>query len=259
MFPRKTHVLSVTTMMIGPLRNLRAPSSVANIENLFLMKANQQTAALLKKIYRCLWDAFGPQHWWPGDTPFEIIVGAILTQNTNWTNVEKAIAHLKKAKLLSAQALWDVPEKKLATLIKPAGYYNIKARRLKNFLRFLFERYHGDLKAMGRIPVDVLRKELLEINGIGPETADSILLYVFGKPVFVVDAYTKRLLSRHGVAFEKSVYSDIQKMFMENLENNAGLFNEYHALIVRLGKEFCRTRPLCSQCPFNNLFFSVKR
>ncbi len=203
----------------------------------------------LDKFYKALFSAFGPQHWWPGNSRLEIMVGAILTQNTNWNNVEKAIANLKKEKALSIKALASLPLPKLARLIRPAGYYNIKARRLKNFINFVLKEYNGNLSKMGRTPLALLRKRLLSVNGIGNETADSILLYAFDKPIFVVDAYTKRILYRHGLIKAESVYEDIQHLFMRFLKKDAMLFNEYHALIVRVGKEFCRSKPLCSRCP----------
>ena len=213
-----------------------------------LIKPTQKT---LEKIYRILRKKFGPQHWWPAKTPFEVIVGAILTQNTNWGNVKKAIRNLKKQNVLFPQALKDIPVENLAALIKPAGYFNVKAKRLKNFIRFFFEKYDGDLKKMEQEPLEALRVKLLTVNGIGPETADSILLYALNKPIFVVDAYTKRIFCRNNLIAENSVYHDIQKMFMSRLENYTRLFNEYHALIVRLGKDHCRPRPLCESCPLN--------
>ncbi len=201
-------------------------------------------------IYKKLYSSFGPQHWWPGQTPFEVMVGAILTQNTSWSNVEKAIANLKKKKVLIPEKLCRLPENKLAKLIKPAGYYNIKARRLRNFLNFFMDHYKGNVKKMSKTDTSVLRKELLSVNGIGPETADSILLYALNKPVFVVDAYTKRILLRHGLLPEKSDYGFVQNLFMRELKTDVKLFNEYHALLVKLGKEFCRKgKPKCEVCP----------
>ena len=207
------------------------------------------TEGKLKTFYQKLFAYFGPQHWWPGDTPFEIIVGAILTQNTNWGNVEKAICNLKKAKVLTPQALHKLSIKKLSTLIKPSGFFNIKAKRLKNFMDFLFEEYNGKISNMKKEPLPVLRKKFLSVNGIGPETADSILLYALNKPIFVVDAYTKRVLSRHGILDRNSDYREVQKIFMENLKRDVKLFNEYHALLVRVGKTFCKSKPVCENCP----------
>ncbi|MGD0336426.1 MAG: endonuclease III domain-containing protein [Candidatus Omnitrophota bacterium] len=208
----------------------------------------------LTLIYRKLYAYFGPQHWWPAKTPFEVMVGAILTQSTSWANVERSILNIKKNKLLSADKLYRLPEKRLAVLIKSAGYYNIKARRLKSFLDFIFKEYNASPKRMAKVPVQKLRHKLLTVNGIGPETADSILLYALDKPVFVVDAYTKRILSRHKLADGKLEYGQVQEFFMRNLKKNARLFNEYHALIVKLGKEFClKNNPKCAVCPLNNL------
>lgn len=207
-------------------------------------------STFLKKTYKKLFSAFGHQHWWPGDTPFEVIVGAILTQNTAWTNVEKAIHNLKKAKLLNPKRLHDLSQDELAKHIKPAGYFNIKAKRLKHFLNYLFDNYSGSLNRMFKKRTDALRRELLEVNGIGPETADSILLYAGNHPVFVVDAYTKRVFSRHRIIKPDADYHEIQEIFMKNLPYDVKLFNEYHALIVRIGKDFCRTKkPFCSKCP----------
>jgi endonuclease-3 related protein len=201
-------------------------------------------------IYRRLYSYFGPQRWWPAQSPFEVIVGAILTQNTSWLNVEKAIGSLKERNLLKPCMLYSLPEGKLAKVIKPAGYYNIKAKRLKNFLKFFIERYQGNINRMALASAESLRKELLEVNGIGPETADSVLLYALNKPVFVVDAYTKRILFRHGLIKEDSNYDKIQEFFTRRLKKDTKLFNEYHALLVRLGKEFClKKKPKCSVCP----------
>jgi len=214
------------------------------------MIMNKGLSNTLKKSYNKLLRAFGPQHWWPGDTPFEVIVGAILTQNTAWTNVEKAIHNLKKAKLLTPGKLHDLSQDEIAKYIRPAGYFNIKAKRLKHFLNYLFDNYGGNLKKMFKKRTDALRRELLSVNGIGPETADSMLLYAGNHPVFVVDAYTKRIFSRHQVVKTDADYHNIQELFMKNLPHVVKMFNEYHALIVKAGKDFCRTRkPLCSRCP----------
>jgi endonuclease-3 related protein len=207
----------------------------------------------LKNIYNLLYARFGPQHWWPGDTPFEIIIGAILTQNTNWANVEKAITNLKKAKVLSPEKLLRLGSKKLAELIRPAGYYNIKAVRLKNFLIWLSENYAGKLRNLSKVSTDRLRLELLSIKGTGPETADSILLYALNRPIFVVDAYTARICSRHYLIEEGTDYHRIQDLFESNLPADVKLFNEYHALLVRLGKDFCRPTPRCDGCPLCQL------
>lgn len=207
----------------------------------------------LETIYASLHRSFGPQHWWPGETPLEIAVGAILTQNTNWTNVEKAIQNLKSNKVLSARALHALAPAALAALIRPAGYYHVKTGRLKNFIGFLVAEYRGSVKLMKREALPVIRKKLLTVNGIGQETADSILLYALGLPVFVIDAYTRRILSRHGILNHDLPYETYQHLFHSGIRNNARLFNEYHALLVRLGKDFCRTTARCDGCPLEGL------
>ena len=206
--------------------------------------------AALKDTYNRLYKFYGPQKWWPADTPFEVIIGAILTQNTSWQNVEKAIKNLKsEGALTSPHAFKKISEKRLSHLIRPAGYFNLKARRLKNFINFLAHRYGNSLKRLSRLDTARLRQELLGICGIGPETCDSILLYAFKRPVFVVDAYTKRVFARHRTFGEGADYNEVQKIFMHNLPSGQRLYNEYHALIVRLGKEACKKRPNCKICP----------
>lgn len=205
----------------------------------------------LSQIYKKLYKAFGPQRWWPGDTPFEVAVGAILTQNTNWGNVEKAINNLKREEALSAKAIHKMPVKKLALLIQPSGYFNIKAKRLKAFIRFLMNDYHGSMADMKKEEMHSLRHKLLSVNGIGPETADSILLYALDRPIFVIDAYTKRVLSRHKILGPDESYDKFQGLFHSSLKNDVKLFNEYHALFVRAGKMFCKTKPICEGCPLN--------
>jgi endonuclease III related protein len=206
----------------------------------------------LNAIFLRLYSVFGPQHWWPADSDFEVMVGAILTQNTNWSNVEKALLALKEKKLLTARRLDQLTLKKLAGLIKSAGYYNLKAARLKSFLKFFLNKYAGKINIMGAQELMVLRKQLLEVSGIGPETADSMLLYALNKPIFVVDAYTKRIFSRHGLVKEEAPYSEVQGIFMRNLKPDVKLFNEYHALIVKLGKDYCRKQnPKCEVCPLH--------
>jgi endonuclease-3 related protein len=204
-------------------------------------------------IYGKLHSCFGPQHWWPGETPFEVAVGAVLTQNTNWGNVEKAIGNIRSAGALHASSLDEMPVGKLAGLIRPAGYFNIKAKRLKNFIALLTGTYGGSMKRMAKGELPVLRKQLLGVNGIGPETADSILLYALEKPVFVVDAYTKRVLSRHNIMDHDGTYEAFQEFFHAHLPKDVGLFNEYHALFVRVAKEHCRTKPLCAGCPLKGV------
>ena len=212
-----------------------------------------QPRKTLTYIYKALYKAFGPQHWWPGETAFEIAVGAILTQNTNWGNVEKAINNLKRQKVFNTKTLQNMPDEKLASLIKPAGYYNIKTKRLKNFLNFFTNHYKGSIKKMKSENKDSLREKLLSVNGIGPETADSIMLYALEKPVFVIDAYTKRILARHGIVSERTTYHQMQTLFHKNIPQNIALFNEYHALFVKLGKDFCRAKPKCEGCPLEKL------
>ena len=212
--------------------------------------SDKQLKEKIWDIYQRLYRSFGPQSWWPGETPFEVIIGAILTQNTNWQNVAKAIGNLKKAKVLTPRKLHSLPIDRLARLIRPSGYFNIKAKRLKSFLDFLFKNYQGKLDKMFSQPLDELRQEILAVKGIGPETADSILLYAGEFPIFVVDTYTKRIFSRKKLFAEDTDYYQAQKIFMENLKKDVQLYNEYHALIVRLGKDFCKkTKPKCGICP----------
>lgn len=203
----------------------------------------------LKEIYKKLYERFGPQGWWPGKTPFEVAVGAILTQNTAWSNVARAIKNLKKARCLTPNHLWGIDKSRLSELIRPSGYFNIKTERLKAFLSLLHKKYKGSMKRMAKEDPLILRERLLGVKGIGPETADSILLYAFGHPVFVVDAYTRRILYRHKILPERSGYREIQDFFHKNLPKDAELFNEYHALIVKVGKEYCRRQPICNGCP----------
>lgn len=211
-------------------------------------------------VYRALFKTYGPQHWWPGDTPFEVMIGAVLTQNTAWGNVEKAIANLKRRGLVTPARLYGVPPARLAFLIRPSGYFNIKAKRLKALLSFIMNDYHGSLKKIFAEEPAELRKKLLAVNGIGPETADSILLYAAEMPFFVVDAYTKRIFGRHGLISDDAGYHEVQGLFMGALPADLTLYNEYHALIVRLGKERCRkARPRCAGCPLEGLKRRVRR
>ncbi len=207
----------------------------------------------LMDIYERLYRHYGPQGWWPGQTPFETIVGAILTQNTNWNNVEKALRNLSAQAALSPEKLQAMSAENIAQLIRPAGYFNLKAQRLKCFLDWLFKKHGGSIETLGTLPVSTLREQLLAIKGIGPETADSICLYAFGKPVFVVDAYTARIFGRHGFLEPGCGYQEIQDLFHASLEKDPRLFNEYHALIVRLGKDHCKRKPVCNGCPLEDL------
>ncbi|NJB67130.1 endonuclease-3 related protein [Desulfobaculum xiamenense] len=206
--------------------------------------------ALLGAMYASMLESMGPSHWWPGDTPFEIAVGAILTQNTNWANVEKAIDNLKRADALSALAIRDMPLPELAELIRPSGYFRMKAQRLKDFTAFLDAECGLDIEALMDADPDATRESLLAVRGIGPETADSILLYALGMPTFVVDSYTRRILSRHALIPEDAPYDEMRDFFMDVLEPDASMFNEFHALLVRVAKDWCRKgEPLCDKCP----------
>jgi len=205
-------------------------------------------------IFSILLNYLGPQYWWPGETKLEICVGAILTQNTNWKNVTKAIENLKKNNLLTAKELFKLDISVIAELIRPTGYYNIKSKRLKSFLYFLCEEFSCDIDLMFSLDNDTLRKKLLDINGIGPETADSIMLYAGNYLQFVVDAYSYRILLRHDIIHEDAGYDDIKDIFQKNLPPEIQIYNEYHALIVNIGKNFCKkTMPVCDKCPLKNI------
>lgn len=203
----------------------------------------------LNKYLEVLRDHYGPQKWWPADSPFEVMIGAILTQNTSWKNVEKAIRNLKVYDLLDPRKIHELDQDTLAMAIKPAGTYNLKAARLKGFVAWFLERFDGDLSRMKQSSPDRLREELLEVKGIGPETADAILLYALEMPVFVVDAYTHRLLTRHDLAMEEATYEDLKEYFERRLPRDPKQYNEAHALIVAVGKEFCRPKARCENCP----------
>ena len=208
----------------------------------------------LFSLFWRLYDSFGPQYWWPGQSPFEIAAGAILTQNTSWKNVEKAISSLKSTGSLTPEAIWHMAQEDLAGFLRPAGYYNIKARRLKNFVNVLLEEFNGDMAYMAMEEDSVIRKTLLQINGVGPETADSIMLYALEKPSFVIDAYTFRILERHDIIDSYWDYAGLRDLFMESLPRDVSLFNEYHALFVMAGKTFCKTRqPKCDKCPVTGI------
>jgi len=214
-------------------------------------------AKKLTDIYNSLFKSFGKQHWWPGDSDFEVVIGAILTQNTNWSNVEKAIKNLKAAKVLTPKKFHEIKIGKLAELIKPSGYFNIKARRLKNFIEWLFLEYNGSLTKLFMLNCSTLREQLLSVNGIGRETADSIILYAAEKPSFVVDAYTKRVLVRHGLITEDYDYDEVKAVFEENLPEKVTLYNEFHALIVMVGKYYCKPKMQCEECPLKNVHRNV--
>ena len=214
---------------------------------------NQEIGQKLQKIYHRLLDAYGPQNWWPAEEPFEVMVGAILTQAAAWRNVEKAIDNLKTARALSPRALRQFSLSGIAALIRPCIYYNVKARKLKSLANWLGEYCQDNLSKLFSNTTDQLRQQLLSIWGIGEETADSIILYAANKPVFVIDAYTRRIINRIGLAPDNTSYTAYQSLFMDNLPADATLFNEYHALLVCLGKNVCRNRPFCQQCCLRNM------
>ena len=221
------------------------------------------SAEKIRSFYDALLAAYGPQGWWPADTPFEVAVGAILTQNTNWKNVERAIANLKRDGLLSVEALSRVAPERLAEVIRPAGYYRIKAKRLKNFIHLLGKRFGGSLEALFALRTGDLRETLLGVSGLGPETADSIVLYAAHRPVFVVDAYTARIFFRHGLIEADATYADIQDLVQSSLASaspcvagyaeqgeDVAVYQEYHALVVAAGKRQCKKKaPECRGCP----------
>lgn len=208
---------------------------------------------LLSLIYDTLNGHFGDLHWWPARTAFEVIIGAILTQNTAWRNVERALENLKARSLLDPRSMDEIDSPLLEALIRPSGTYRVKTARIKNFMRFLRNTYGGNLEEMFREELWPLREKMLGIKGIGKETADSILLYAGQKPVFVIDAYTRRILARHGVAAAKSSYDDLQNYFMNNLPAEVPLYNQFHALLVNVGKVYCRTLPRCGECPLQSI------
>lgn len=212
--------------------------------------AAAQAPQILRSYYEAMFSKLGPRRWWPAKTAFEVIVGAILTQNTAWSNVERAIANLRRESLLALRPLERSRASRLAKLIRSSGYFRQKARKLKSFARFLRTEYGGSLNRMFRTPTSVLRERLLAVHGIGPETADSILLYAGNHPVFVVDAYTRRILERHEIIRPRVTYEEIRQLFERHLTPSYQLYNEYHALLVGVGKEWCRTKnPRCSECP----------
>lgn len=213
-------------------------------------KNGAETGRVLRRYYRRLYRHFGPQRWWPARTRFEVILGALLTQNTSWANVEKALNNLRREDLLSPARLSRVRVPRLERLLRPSGYFRQKTRAIRHFLGHLQNHYAGSLRKMLSRPAAELRDELLDLNGIGEETADSMLLYAAGRPVFVIDAYTRRVLSRHGLASERATYGELQEVFHRHLPRRSSLFNEYHALLVSVGKGYChRQKPNCDACP----------
>jgi endonuclease III related protein len=208
----------------------------------------------LMRYYDAMSGALGPMHWWPAETPFEVIVGAILTQSTAWANVERAIDNLREANMLTPSAILKAAPSRLAALVRPSGYFRQKAKKLKSFVRFLQAEYAGSLRRMFQMPTPELRAKLLSVHGIGPETADSILLYAGNHPVFVVDAYTHRIFGRHELLSGKPDYEKVRALFEAALAPHALMFNEFHALIVNTGKNWCRkSAPRCADCPLHHL------
>ncbi|MBN2101460.1 MAG: endonuclease III domain-containing protein [Candidatus Aenigmarchaeota archaeon] len=205
----------------------------------------------LMDFYVILFSHYGPRHWWPAETPFEVIIGAILTQNTNWKNVEKAIDNLKSEGCLDIRKIVEIRKERLEEMIRSSGFYKQKAERLQNFCRFVLNEY-GSLEEMFHENTDKIRKDMLDLKGIGHETADSILLYAGGLPFFVIDEYTRRIFRRIGFRVNEN-YEDIRKLFEKNIPKDVGIYKEYHALIVELAKEFCRKKPLCFDCPLRNI------
>lgn len=209
-----------------------------------------QIRPLLLNFYQAMTDVLGPSYWWPGETDFEVLVGTVLTQNTNWKNAERAITNIKRAQRMSAEKLYALSEEQLAELIRPAGYFRLKAKRLRNLLVFLKSESGFELEALKTQDQELLRERLLAVKGVGPETADSILLYALQLPSFVVDAYTHRILNRHGLVPEDGSYDDMREMFMAALPQDVRLYNEFHALLVRTAKSWCKKKQgLCHECP----------
>jgi len=218
------------------------------------VRADSSSGPTLMRYFMAMSQALGPMQWWPAKTPFEVIVGAILTQNTSWTNVEQAIANLRSAQMLTPSTITSARLSKLALLVRPSGYFRQKAKKLKAFVRFLQREYGGSLKRMFDTPTEILRGKLLSVHGIGPETADSILLYAGNHPVFVVDAYTHRIFGRHGITDGKPQYESVRALFEAALPRDSQLFNEFHALVVNTGKNWCRKKePRCAECPLGSL------
>jgi endonuclease III related protein len=205
---------------------------------------------LFLNMFHAMLDALGPSRWWPAETPFEVAVGAVLTQNTSWANVERALSGLKAAGPFDARSLLALPDGMLAERIRPAGYFRLKARRLKNLLELVVRDCDGDITRLAETDLDTARQKLLSVSGVGPETADSILLYALGLPSFVVDAYTARICHRHALVAEDADYETLRELFMDALPPDVALYNEFHALLVRVGNSWCRPRaPRCRECP----------
>jgi len=244
----------IVTPSEGSLRRTAQPYSSGEVSEIAELRSEAQAPAsgysVLSAYFTALFAASGPQHWWPARSRFEVIVGAILTQNTSWKNVERAIANLRSAKLLSPVAIRAVRPARLAACLRPSGHFRQKTKTLKTFVSFLFDNYHGSLNRLFTTPTESLREQLLVVRGIGPETADSILLYAGKRPVFVVDAYARRILERHGLAHAKATYEQLRAAFESALPRDHQLFNEFHALIVRTGKHHCqKMTPDCLHCP----------
>jgi endonuclease-3 related protein len=224
------------------------------MDNVYTLRTLEHASDELARIvFDRLLSRFGPQNWWPGDSPFEVMVGAVLVQGTSWRNVEQAIENLRRADVLHPSGIRELKRSRLETLIHPAGYFRVKAGRLRNLVDYVFFRHEGSLDAMFRTDLDILRRELLGVHGIGPETADAILLYAGELPTFVVDTYTKRVLKRHGWIDPRASYDDVRGFFMSRIERDVSLYNEYHALLVRLGIQHCRKTPDCAACPLVDL------
>jgi endonuclease III related protein len=213
------------------------------------MKRKAKLRSLLLSFYKEMHARFGHRNWWSGESPLEVCVGAVLTQNTAWRNVVKAIDNLKAASALDLLRIYEMPHDELAELIRPAGYFNVKARRLGNLVRHIVEKHDGDLDSLFSLPTEKLREDLLSVNGVGKETADSIILYAANQPIFVVDAYTKRVLYGHGLINEKADYDQVQELFHSNLPRDTALYNDFHAQFVAVGHHYCKRKPLCEHCP----------
>ncbi len=219
------------------------------VEDVRLSRKTKQ----VREIFKRLLDFYGPQSWWPGESVLEIMVGAVLTQNTQWSNVERALENLRVRGLFSLERLLSVPESELAMLLRPSGYFNLKTKRLLGLLRWIQQEFKGDFVSMRAVPLGQMRQALLSLKGIGPETADAILLYALNFPIFVIDLYTHRVLSRHFLVPEESCYDDLQDFMLTHSEPSIQTYNEFHALLVRVGKEHCGPKPICDGCPLHGI------